>query len=274
MSKAKNLSGIFLILFCMWACSQEEEKIIFKGPHFIFLDSEKTLQVYESDKEPLVIPISVSMSQPDNLLVTYEIISEGAIVGSDFIVQSANPLVIPAGKFSSNISIKLQDNAIIQSEVRKLTVKIVSVNTDQLNIDVVKEVMVSLLDDDCAATVPKITLWTGEISIADDSFGAATGTGSGGTGGICGGTLSVTGHFFNTQNPITTMTIKFIQNSPGSDEGLVSVARFQAFESLTQYEYEATGTYNEINKKIVLNYVMYNTADDSSFTGTQTLTGN
>lgn len=271
--KRKSLSGCLFALL-VFGCSQEPEKILFTGPQFVFIDSGKSLQVYENAKDPIALPVSVSLAQTENLQVTYEVVSEGMVVGSDFFVQSANPVSIQAGKYSSPIYIKLQNNAIVQPEERKITVRIKTVDPDNLKLDMVTEVVISVLDDDCAPTVPKVTTWIGDLSITDDSFGSGTGTGSGGAGGICGGSLTVNGYFFNSGNPPSTMTIKLLQNSPGSPTGLVSVSRFQAFQSITQYEYEASGTYNETTKKIVLNYVLYNTSDNTSFTGTQTITAN
>lgn len=272
----KRVLNILIVIFLLlvMACSQEPEKIVFNGPNFVFLDSNKTLQVYENAKDPITIPVSVSMAQPGNTDVTYEIISEGMVEGSDFTVQSPNPISIPAGQYSVPLVITLTNNNIIQPEERMITVKIKSVNSDQLNIDVVKEVSLGVLDDDCDPTVAKVNIWIGDLSITDDNYGSGTGTGSGGAGGICGGSLTVTGYFFNTGNPSSTMVIKFLQSSPGSTSGLVSVARFQVFQSITNYEYEASGTYNEVTKKIVLNYTVFNTSDNSSFTGTQTITAN
>lgn len=272
----ERLINILFVAFLLLviACSQEPEKIIFNGPNFVFLDSNKTLQVYENAKEPITILVSVSMAQSGSTDVTYEIDSEGMVEGSDFVVLSGNPVSIPAGQYSVPLVISLTNNDIIQPEERNITVKIKSVNNENLNIDMVKEVSISVLDDDCEPTVAKVNIWIGDVSITDDNYGSGTGTGSGGAGGICGGSLTVTGYFFSPGNPASTMVIKFLQSSPGSNSGLVSVNRFQVFQTIPNYEYEASGTYNEATKKIVLNYVVYNTSDNSSFTGSQTITAN
>ena len=48
----ERLINILFVAFLLLviACSQEPEKIIFNGPNFVFLDSNKTLQVYETQK--------------------------------------------------------------------------------------------------------------------------------------------------------------------------------------------------------------------------------
>jgi hypothetical protein len=138
---------------------------------------------------------------------------------------------------------------------------------------VVSEVLVTILDDDCLPTVPKVSLWVGKVSIAGGSSTAGTGTGAGGNGGICGGTLAVTGPFFGTNFPSSTLTIVMIQGVADPTKGLTSVARTQLFPDTTQYDYTAAGTYDETAKTITLNFTVYSTSDNSvAASGTHIIT--
>jgi hypothetical protein len=97
-----------------------------------------------------------------------------------------------------------------------------------------------------------------------------TGDAEGGTGGICGGSLVVTGLFFGSTFPSSTFTIRLIQNTVTPTKGIASVSRSPLFN---QYEYEASGTYDETGSNITLNYTVYDTTDGSvATTGTHIIT--
>src|ERR1044071_8276472 len=104
------------------------------------------------------------------------------------------------------------DNSFVQPETRTITIRIKSVSNPNLSVQAVKEVQINLLDDDCGPTVPKVGLWVGSVGISSSSS-STTGTAEGGVGGICGGSLVVTGKFFGEANPSSTMTILLTQNA-------------------------------------------------------------
>lgn len=266
----KILVAAITMILCM--CSQEAERILYTGPDFVFFDSKPQLTLYENQKTPLTISVKVSLAQTDNTEVTFEVIGDNVLAGSDYKVQTASPIEILRSKYGATISILPVDNNIVQSEKRTITVRIKSVNNPKLSVQVVKEVQISLLDDDCPPTVPKVSIWLGNVTIQGGSS-STTGTSEAGAGGICGGSLVVTGKFVGESNPSSTLTIIMTQNATAPTKGIASVVRGPLFSGGTQYEYEASGTYNETGKSIVLNYTIYDTTDKTfQVTGTNIIT--
>ena len=266
----KILVAAITMILCM--CSQEAERILYTGPDFVFFDSKPQLTLYENQKTPLTISVKVSLAQTDNTEVTFEVIGDNVLAGSDYKVQTASPIEILRSKYGATISILPVDNNIVQSEKRTITVRIKSVNNPKLSVQVVKEVQISLLDDDCPPTVPKVSIWLGNVTIQGGSS-STTGTSEAGAGGICGGSLVVTGKFVGESNPSSTLTIIMTQNATAPTKGIASVVRGPLFSGNARYEYEASGTYDETGKSIVLNYTIYDTPDKTFLvTGTNIIT--
>jgi hypothetical protein len=268
-----RLGGMVMILLAASHCNQEAERILYKGPDFVFFDSKAQVSLYENQKTPLKIPVKVSLAQSTDTDVTFEVVGDNVLAVSDYIVQTASPARISRGSYETTISILPVDNAVIQPEKRTITVRIKSVSNAGMSPQVVKEVEIDLLDDDCLPTVPKVSIFTGSVNIQGGGPTTTTGTGEGGAGGICGGTLVVTGQFFGTSNPSSAMTIILSQDPLNPTQGFASVVRFPLFAGSEVYEYEASGTYSETGKTITLNFSVYNTTDPSfSLTGTHIIT--
>ncbi len=266
----KILVAAIMMGSCM--CSQEPEKIIYTGSDFVFFDSKPQLTLYENQKTALSISIKVNQAQVDNTQVTFEVVGENVLAGSDYKVQTVSPVEILRSKYGATISILPVDNNIVQPEKRTITVRIKSVNNPMLSVQVVKEVQINLLDDDCPATVPKVSIWVGNVNIQGGSS-PSTGTSEAGAGGICGGSLVVTGKFVGSDNPSSTFTIILTQNAATPTKGFASVVRSPLFPGSTRYEYEASGTYDEAGKNISLNYTIYDTTDKTfQLTGTHIIT--
>lgn len=270
MNKVNLIKNILIAgVLASTACNESADRILYSGPDFVFLDSKEQISLYENQKTALIIPVKVSLVQAENTNVTFEVIGSNVLPVTDYKIQTGSPVQIARGKYVSNISILPVDNSIIQPEKRTITVKITSVDNPKLQLQVVRVVEINLLDDDCLSTVPKVSLWVGSVTVT----GGLTGTGEGGAGGICGGSLVVTAPFFGTQNGDITMTIIMTQSTITPTQGTASVVRFPLFAGSTTYEYEASGTYDEISKTIALNYTVYNNTDHTQdFTGTHTIT--
>jgi hypothetical protein len=267
-----RLGGMAMILLAAVQCNQEAEKIIYKGPDFVFFDSKPQISIYENQKTPVKIPLKVSLAQSTDTDVTFEVIGDNVLPNSDYKVQTASPVSISRSSYGTFISILPVDNAIIQPEKRTITVRIKSVSNPGMSAQVVKEVQIDLLDDDCLPTVPKVSIWTGSVNIQGNGA-TTTGTGEGGAGGICGGTLVVTGPFFGASNPSSAMTIILSQDAQNPTQGFASVIRFPLFQGTDQYQYEASGTYSETGKQITLNFSVYDTTDPTfNLTGTHIIT--
>ena len=266
----KILVAVITMVSCM--CSQEADRIIYTGPDFVFFDSKPQITLYENQKTPLTISVKVSLAQADNTEVTFEVVGENVLAGSDYKVQTTSPVEILRSKYDATISILPVNNNFVQPEKRTITVRIKSVNNPKLSVQVVKEVQINLLDDDCPPTVPKVSIWVGDVTIQGGSS-TATGTSEAGAGGICGGSLAVSGKFFGDNNGSSTMTIIMTQNTAAPTKGFASVVRAPLFTGSTKYEYEASGTYDEAGKNITLNYTVYDTTDKTfQVTGTHIIT--
>ena len=246
--------------------------ITYRGPDFVYFDSKPQISLYENAL-PLSIPVSINIAQTEKVQVTFEVIGENILTGSDYIIQTPSPVEIPRNKYSTTITIQPINNAIIQTEKRTITIRIKSVNNTALTLQVVKEVVIDLLDDDCSPTVPKASIWVGALKIQGGSSGITPGTGEGGAGGICGGSLVVDGYFFGTNNSKSRITILMTQNSSFPTKGFTSVIRAPLFKGFTTYDYEASGTYDEVSKNITLNFtVYYNPNHNDDFSGTHIIT--
>ena len=263
---------VVVIFLTSFTCNQEPEKILYTGPDFVFFDSKPQLSMYENQKTPLTIPVKVSRAQAETTLVTFEVVGDNVLSGVDYKVQTTSPVEIARGQYLATIAILPVDNNIIQPEKRTITVRIKSVSNPKMSAQVVTEVQIDLLDDDCQPTVPKVSIWVGQVNIQGGSS-TTTGTGEGGAGGICGGTLVVTGKFFGDSNPSTRMTVILNQNAANPTKGLASVVRFPIFADSDRYEYEASGSYDETGKNITLNFSVFDTTNPAfQLTGTHLIT--
>jgi hypothetical protein len=261
---------LLLIVIVIFSCDETPDRILYTGPDFVFLDSKPQISLYENQKTPLVISVKVSLAQNTNTNVAFEVIGDNVLPVVDYQVQTGSPVEITRSKYSATISILPVDNNIVQPEKRTITVRIKSVDNPALSVQVVKEVQINLLDDDCPADVPKVSLWVGQVNIQGGSASTQVGTAEGGAGGICGGSMVVTGTFFGSGNPSSAMTIIMKQNTSIPQTGFASVVRFPLFST---YEYEASGSYDETGKVISLNYTVYDTSDNTFLlTGTHIIT--
>ena len=253
-------------------CNESPDKIVYNGPAFVFIDTKEQISLYENQKTALQIPIKVSSAQTETTQVSFEVVGDNVLLNSDYKIQTTSPVEINRSKFENSISILPIDNSIVQPENRTIKIRITSVNNPNLSVQVLKEVTINLLDDDCASTVPKVSLWVGNLSVSSP-FGASTGTGEGGVGGICGGSLVVTAKLAGDSNPSSTMTVQLTQNPTTPTKGIALVVKFPLFGAGSSYQYEASGTYDETGKVITLNFTITN-PDDSTFTpitGTDTI---
>src|SRR5262245_54213862 len=119
------VTGLLLTL----SCSQEPERILYKGPDFVFLDTENAqVSLYENQKTPLIIHVKVSMAQSTNTKVGFEVVGENVLANSDYIVNTSSPVEISHSKYSADIAIQPIDNAVIQPETRIIRVRIKSID--------------------------------------------------------------------------------------------------------------------------------------------------
>ena len=99
----KILVVVITMVSCM--CSQEADRIIYTGPDFVFFDSKPQITLYENQKTPLTISVKVSLAQADNTEVTFEVVGDNVLAGSDYKVQTVSPVEILRSKYEATISI-------------------------------------------------------------------------------------------------------------------------------------------------------------------------
>lgn len=251
------------VLLFFAACSEDAEPVIEQEEITIFFDSESKIEVKENDPTEIVIPIRISLSQEEAITVTYELIGQEVVSDSDFTLLSENPLIIPAGSTEASVRIRINDNNIVQPEDRNIYLRFRSIDKDFVKTAVPKEVVISIEEDDCLASISDVRIWIGSLTI-QSSNESLDGTGEENSNGICSGSFNVKGKFVGDQNPESTLTVILEQDPLVTSKGVATVNRTKLFDFTSQYEFEATGTYDETTKKITLNYLFYDLNNTSN----------
>lgn len=258
----------YWVLLFVAACSKEDEPEIKQEEITIFFDSESKIKIKEDDDTEIVIPIKISLVQEEPITVTYEIIGQEVVNESDFILLSENPLIIPAGSTQTAVRIRINDNDVVQPEDRNIYLRFRSIDKGHVKTAVPKEVTISIEEDDCSSNTSNVSVWIGSLTIQSNNE-SLEGTGTENSNGICSGTFNVKGKFVGDQNPESTLTVVLVQDPITPAKGVAKVNRTKLFDFTSQYEFEATGTYDEATKKITLNYSLFdlnNSANDFSDT--------
>lgn len=244
----------FLIL--IFGCSKDEpapEKIV---PFDVAFDFQSKVDVKENDASELEIPIKLELSQEEDVVVFFEIFNQDVATGSDYTVLTENPVTIPSGSLSAVVKIKINDNEVVQPEDRKIYLRIRSVNLKRAQIGIPNEVVVSIIENDCDLSVTKAENWFGNLQILNEND-VSSAVGKESISGICSGKLDVQGKFVGSSNPESTLTITFKKDLEDPLKGEATIARSRLFTFTSQYEFAAEGTYDEVTRKITLNYFFF-----------------
>lgn len=244
------------VLLFIAACSEDAEPEIKQEEITIFFDSESKIEIKENDAAEIVIPIKISLSQEESITVTYELIGQEVVIESDFTLLSENPLIIQAGSTQAVVRIKINDNKIVQPEDRNIYLRFRSIDKGHVKTAVPKEVTISIEEDDCSLNTSDVRAWIGPLTIQSNNE-SLDGTGTENSNGICSGTFNVKGKFVGNQNPASTLTVVLVQDPITRTKGVATVGRTKLFDFTSQYEFEATGTYDETTKRITLNYSFF-----------------
>ena len=207
------------------------------------------------------IPLEVSFTQDTELTIGYEVTAVNAIEGIDFEIVSSNPIAIPPGSHSVDIQYTVTDNDAFEPDARSFTVNITSVSNPDIMINANEAAKVTIVNDDCPANT---SIWFGNVTVDDVGFSSTVGTGAADSEGSCN-ILVVTANFIGATAPVTFV---FTPESPGATSGTV-VAERQLYDCCApEYEYEASGTYDESTGIIEVDYSFYNPDGSLFFTGT------
>ena len=266
--------GRLILLVGLFGCSSDPEPSNQKEEITIFFNSPSKLEVKENNGNEIVLPIKLSVSEASPIEVTYEVIGQEVVNGSDFTILSENPLVIPAGNTEVNVSIQINNNEIIQTEERSIYLRLRTINQSHVKISVPKEVVITILEDDCAANISNAEVWMGALTIQNQND-TSPATGLENASGLCSGLIDIKGKFLGNQNPESTMTLQLTQDPNVITKGSLILERTKLFESTSQFEIEATGNYDELTEKMTLNYSFYDLNNSAkNFSGTMVITAN
>ncbi len=263
-----------ILLVVLFGCSSDPEPSNPKEEITIFFNSPSKLEIKENDGNEIILPIKLSVSETSPIEVIYEVIGQEVVNGSDFTILSANPLTIPAGDTEVNVSVQINNNEIIQSEERNIYLRLRTVNQSHVKIAVPKEVVITILEDDCPENAPNMEVWIGALSIQNQND-TSPATGLENANGLCSGLIDVKGKFLGNQNPESTMTLQLTQDPTFITKGSLILERTKLFESTSQFEIEATGNYDELTKKMTLSYSFFDLNNSAkNFNSTMVITVN
>jgi len=252
----------WLLIFSV-GCGKEEpvpEKII---PFNVSFDFPSKLDINEDDDSEIEIPIRLDLSQKEAVSITYETIEQDVVEGSDYSVLSDNPLVIQSGDFSALVKLRINNNNIVQPEDRKIYLRIRSVSLKQAKIGIPTDVVITIREDDCNETVALAKNWFGDLTIQGESdFTEATGLEH--KSGLCSGKVDIEGQFVGGNNPESKLTVSLIKDQIVPSEGEAIIERSKLFDFTNRYEIEATGSYDEVLKKMVLNYSFFDLENNAN----------
>jgi hypothetical protein len=145
-----KLFGLIFILLIGFSCKDQTDPIIFNGPQFVFFElSSSNLSVLENSTEPISVPVKVSLAQKTDINVKLEISAENAVAGSDYQILTASPLIIKSGEYVANFKLQTIDNSVIESPTQRRYVTVKIVSADALQVQVLGEVKIEILNDDC-----------------------------------------------------------------------------------------------------------------------------
>lgn len=247
---------LFLLIVIFNGCSKDEPAPIQIVAFNVAFDSPSKIDIKENDPTELEIPIKLEISQEEDLSVAFEIFNQDVATGSDFTLLSQSPIVIAAGSLSGSVRLKVNDNEVVQSEDRKIYLRIRSVDAKGAKIATPKEVVITIVENDCAASVTQVEPWFGSLQIVNESE-VSSAVGGENVAGLCSGKLDVQGKFLGNENPESKLTIELSKSTPESNTGGAEINRTKLFSFTSQFEIEATGTYDEVARKIVLNYFFF-----------------
>lgn len=256
----KLFAALLLFVLAASGCGDEPDRILYKGPAFVFFESKDYIPVLESSSATYKVALKVSAPQKNDFTVAYEVQSEGAVSDVDYRIISPNPITMEAGEYVTYIEIEMINNEVIDSETRQFNLIITDISNSSLQKQILTSVNVEVVNDDCLPGIPKITTWVGTVAIEDVGGADGSATGLPGSGGSCGGILVLNGDdVFGFGVGNFEIKLVFTPDAEGSTTGTVLVSKGPYFEDsdYSAYHYAATGTYDEATKEILLDYIFY-----------------
>lgn len=266
----KRLLAALLFALAAAGCGDEPDRILYKGPAFVFFESKDYIPVLESSATIYKIPLKVSSPQKEDFTVTYEVEPAGAVSEADYRIISPNPITIEAGEFVTYIEIEMIDNDAVESETRAFNLEITDISNSSLERQILTTVNVEIVNDDCSPGIPKIATWVGTVAVEDVGGEEGFAVGLPGPGGSCGGILVLNGDDtfgFGVGN--FEIKLVFTRDPEDSATGTIQVAKGPYFEdqAYSAYHYAAMGVYDEVAKEIVLDYIFYDDTGEPWFGG-------
>jgi len=244
----------------------EEQDFLFDGPHFVSFTQE-SISLSENASTPMGAVIQISQKRDFDVEVSFEVTAEGAVTGQDYNVITTSPVTIPAGSFEVPILIEPIDNSEFETSARKVTFTITSAS-DNIEVQVNQSAEVNIVNDDCPS---KSNIWWGDLTLVDVGFATSSGTGSANSNGDCD-VLLIEGDLIG--GAVAEVTYYLTPASEGATNGTIEAPKGLYDCCTSAYEYEATGTYDELTQTILLDYVFYRPDGTIFWTGQTIITPN
>lgn len=226
------------------------------------------------------ILLEVSYAQDADVSVSYTVEASNAVEGVDFTINSPNPVVIPAGEFSTTIDYTITDNNAFEPLPRSFTVTMTEATGD-VGINGNKAATVTLVNDDCPVNT---LVWTEAAAPTQEDVGfAEEPVGLTPTADAECDVIFVDNALGVGAGVSQIARIEFTPSAPGATSGTVFVPETQflypgfAYSQPTgrpTIQSDGTGTYDEATGIIEFDYIMTRQNGDVWFTGTLIIRAN
>lgn len=264
----KKIISTILLALVILSC-EEETKPVDAIYEFIAFKGPASLNVNELNNSetpvPVVVEIKAFAPYPEDINVTFEITGKNAAQNTDFTVNPAGSVKIPAGSFVSEpILIKTIDNDAGTPLARSFDMRITSVTKENVKIGLgITEpknavITVNILDDECSETV---SIFNSESLVNGVDWGDGP-IAKPAKGVVTGNNVKLTGDLID-YGPFAnaSITITLTPESEGATKGTATFGEQLAGTDSDGYEYKfiqtGEGTYDVCSGVINVAYDIY-----------------
>jgi hypothetical protein len=252
MKKIKYSVFLLIGILIASACSDEPDRILFNGPHFVSF--ARTNVIVNESATSGTATVVMSRTFPTDVTVSYSVETENATEGVDYTVDQ-NSIVIPAGEYEGTFTITPINNEIIDA-ARRIRLTITSISEASLNPSAENEVTIAILNDDCPV---ETSIWTGDIE-STESYDDGTGWGPflvsmvPNEAGDCD-ILEISN--IGDLGGDAAVVITFTPDSEGATTGTVEIERqgTGSFGSSGERTVQGSGIYDETSKVIEMHLI-------------------
>ncbi|PZR18199.1 MAG: hypothetical protein DI539_16775 [Flavobacterium psychrophilum] len=243
--------------------SCDEDTVTYSGPNFVSFDrvSETGVKAFENGG---VFEIAVNLAFPksEDVIISFDVTSEVAVEGDDFVVVNPNKqVVIPAGELSGTISVNIIDNDVLDDS-KKLQITLLDVvQGSSVNLGLADEgsydKTLLVVNDDCTTNY---FTWVGDLkytSVGGTAPETGLVVGNTNANGDCN-TLRVEGDFAYGPAQQYPTEFKFTPGANASQGTVTAVEQIWCQQCYTDDDktydvlFTGSGTYNSNTKKLII----------------------